>query len=82
MSVGYEEMMGSPMDVEDHPARDVPTATQHYAGEVVNIGEQMSNIRQSNEITRSISGSASRYPTPLKEPKVIPMTPRSTKPNN
>lgn len=26
---------GSPMDPEDHPAHNVPQATQHYAGDVL-----------------------------------------------
>lgn len=28
----YEDMMGTPMDVESHPSFNKPTATQHYAG--------------------------------------------------
>lgn len=27
---------GAPMDVRDHPARNVPNATQHYDGDVLN----------------------------------------------
>lgn len=34
-SPSYEDMMGSPMDPHNHPATDVPQATQHYAGDVL-----------------------------------------------
>lgn len=37
MSTSYEEIMGSPIDPGDHPATNVPQATQHYAGEVVDF---------------------------------------------
>lgn len=30
-------MMGTAMDPEDHPSNNMPTATQHYAGDVIPI---------------------------------------------
>lgn len=35
MSIQYDDMQGSATDVQDHPAHDLPTATQHYAGDVL-----------------------------------------------
>lgn len=37
MAYSNDEMMGSPMDPEDHPATNMPQATQHYAGDVISI---------------------------------------------
>lgn len=35
MSSQYDDMQGNPVDVQDHPTYDKPTATQHYAGDVL-----------------------------------------------
>lgn len=35
MSSQYDDMQGNPVDVQDHPAHDKPTATQHFAGDVL-----------------------------------------------
>lgn len=31
----YDDIMGEPMDVDTHPARSMPDATEHYAGDVM-----------------------------------------------
>lgn len=31
----YDDMQGDPMDPGDHPATQMPQATQHYAGDVL-----------------------------------------------
>lgn len=35
MVSSYDDIMGEPMDVDTHPARNKPDATQHYAGDVL-----------------------------------------------
>lgn len=35
MSLSYDDMMGDEIDPTDHPANNMPQATQHYAGDVV-----------------------------------------------
>lgn len=35
MSIQYDDMQGDAMEVSSHPAHDKPTATQHYAGDVL-----------------------------------------------
>jgi hypothetical protein len=37
MVSSYEDIMGTPMDVEDHSAYNKPDASQHYAGDVLPI---------------------------------------------
>lgn len=35
MVSSYDDIMGEPMDVDTHPARQIPEATQSYAGDVL-----------------------------------------------
>lgn len=35
MANSYDDMQGSPMDVQDHPARENMRDENHYAGDVV-----------------------------------------------
>lgn len=35
VSSSYDTMMGDIEDVDSHPSRNMPQATQHYAGEVI-----------------------------------------------
>jgi hypothetical protein len=35
MTGSYEDMMGEETNPQDHPAHNVPQATQHYAGDVL-----------------------------------------------
>jgi hypothetical protein len=41
--MAYEDLQGSPMQVEDHSAYSKPNATQHYAGEVLPL--QIEKVR-------------------------------------
>lgn len=40
----YDDMMGSETDPSDHPATNVPQATQHYAGDVVPIRDTKDSV--------------------------------------
>lgn len=33
----YDDMMGDATDPADHPATNMPQATQHYAGDVISL---------------------------------------------
>lgn len=37
MVSSYDAMMGDIEDVDSHPSRNMPQATQHYAGDVVSL---------------------------------------------
>lgn len=37
MVSSYDRMMGSELDVDTHPSRNMPQATEHYAGDVVEL---------------------------------------------
>lgn len=61
----YEDMMGSEMNPTDHPAHDIPDATQHYAGDVLPIPGERS-------MGRGETSSAAPYATGAsKDPKVL-----------
>lgn len=61
----YDDMMGSASDPADHPATDMPQATQHYAGDVLPIpGDRSMGTGQ--------TGSAATYATGKeRDPKVL-----------
>lgn len=40
----YDDMQGTPMDVENHPAYDKPDATQHYAGDVLPLNAPQTGL--------------------------------------
>ena len=44
MTGSYDDMMGSPMDVKNHPANTVPNATQHYAGDLLEPKPSFSDL--------------------------------------
>lgn len=63
----YDDMMGSPMDPEDHPAHDVPAATQHYAGDVLPMpGERSMGGGETSRAVDYATGKSS-------DPKVKPI---------
>lgn len=68
---------GTPMEVQSHPSHNVPTATQHYAGDVMDASSMFRNMQESNAISRSIS-----RPEQESKPKapVVPLKPFN-KPN-
>lgn len=67
MSGSYEDIMGEPMDVDTHPARQMPPATQSYAGDVLPIaGERSMGGGEDSRAASYATGQA-------KDPKVIPM---------
>lgn len=59
MTGSYEEMMGTEQDPADHPATNMPQATQHYAGDVlplpVNMGAGMLGQAKNNESIKGIA---------------------------
>jgi len=60
----YDDIMGEPMDVSTHPAHNVPNATQHYAGDVVD-GPSGGAGEDSRAVQYAVGNS--------KDPKVLPM---------
>lgn len=63
----YDDIMGEPMDVDTHPAHNVPQATQHYAGDVLPMaGERSMGGGEDSRAADYAVGKA-------KDPKVLPM---------
>lgn len=66
----YDNMMGDPMDPGDHPATNVPQATQHYAGDVVPMGIAPSQQSSQNASDSRIEAHSYALGTE-KSPKVL-----------
>lgn len=63
----YEGLMGTAMDPEDHDATDVPTATKHYAGDVLPMpGDRSMGSGNTSTAVDYATGKAS-------DPKVLPI---------
>lgn len=69
---------GTPMDVTDHSAHNIPTATQHYAGDVLPFPSSLSKIdfaRLTAPESDEVSKTMGRYKQPLGSSKVVPLKP-------
>lgn len=63
----YDDMMGDPQDPSDHPAANMPQATQHYAGDVLPMpGERSMGAGATTQAVDYATGKA-------KDPKVLPI---------
>lgn len=57
----YDDMMGEPSDPEDHPANNMPQATQHYAGDVVPILKNFKEEYSGQAGVRNSTGELSQH---------------------
>lgn len=70
----YQDMMGDEQDPQDHPAHNVPQATQHYAGDVVQfpISQQASETRRAVDLgMRGTLGLGNKPPAGAAPAKIL-----------